>query len=174
MNAPLDDVGVELDAAIVEDADEPVLRLLRVSREVIGWQACCVDFVMPVRSKPACLSSKVPVPVPRTPSTGSAARIAKALARMDETIRRRATKRRCRRPCTRRSHHGRNPAPSPNVSCAFAVSTQPCLVAWHYGARPRANDLDPRGDATAAASSAAAISPLGRALHLGSGKVGPG
>jgi len=37
----------------------------------------------------------------------------------------------------------------------------------------RANDLDPRGDATAAASNAAAIAPPGRALHLGSAEVGP-
>jgi hypothetical protein len=68
--------------------------------------------------------------------------IAKSLARTDKTIRRRATKRHCRRPCTSRSHHGRTLALSPNVSCVFAVLTQPCLIAWaatkrDYGARPR-------------------------------------
>ncbi len=36
------------------------------------------------------------------------------------------------------------------------------------------NDLDPRGDATAAASNAAAIAQPGRALHLGSAQVGLG
>jgi len=34
-----------------------------------------------------------------------------------------------------------------------------------------ANDLDPRGDATAAASYAAAVAQPGRALHLGSAEV---
>src|SRR6516165_963455 len=34
------------------------------------------------------------------------------------------------------------------------------------------NDLEPRGDATAAASNAAAIAPPGHALRLGSGEVG--
>ena len=29
----------------------------------------------------------------------------------------------------RRSQHGRSPAPSPNVSCAFPILTQPCLIA---------------------------------------------
>src|SRR5215471_18217267 len=41
-----------------------------------------------------------------------------------------------------RLHHGRTLALLPNVSCAFAVLTQPCLIAWpatkrDYGARPR-------------------------------------
>jgi hypothetical protein len=69
--------------------------------------------------------------------------IAKALARTDDTIRRPATKNRCRRrPCARRSHHGRSPAPSPNASCAFPILTQPCLIAWaatkrDYGVRQR-------------------------------------
>src|SRR5262249_449299 len=43
-------------------------------------------------------------------------------------------------------------------------------------ASSRANDLDPRGDAAAAASNAAAIAiaPPDRALHLGSVEGGPG
>src|SRR5262249_31247560 len=50
---------------------------------------------------------------------------------------------RCRRrPRARRPHHGRSPAPSPNVSCAFPILTRPCLTAWSgtkrgYGAKRR-------------------------------------
>ena len=49
------------------------------------------------------------------PSPMRAMARAKALARTDETVRRPATKKRCRRPCTRHPHQGRTPAPSPNV-----------------------------------------------------------
>jgi len=133
----------------------PVLILDPCSslRSFIGWQACCGDFVVPVRSKPGCLSSRVKLcsragrtrpadPVNRERPRRGPMAIAKALARADETIRRPATKNRCRHPCTRRSHDGRTPAPWPNVSCAFAALTQPCLIAWapmkrDYGARPR-------------------------------------
>jgi len=46
----------------------------------------------------------------------------------------------------RRSHHGRSPAPSPNVSCASPIMAQPCLTTWdatkrNYGGSS-ANDLD--------------------------------
>jgi hypothetical protein len=51
--------------------------------------------------------------------------IAKAPAQTDETIRRPASKSRCQHS----SHHRRSPAPSPNVSCASAILTRPCLTA---------------------------------------------
>jgi hypothetical protein len=119
----------------------------------IGWQASCGGFVVPTRSKRGCLNFWVKLcpragrtrpahPVNRERPARGPMGIAKSLARTDETIRRRAAKRRCRRPCTRRLHHGRTLALSPNVSCAFAVLTRPCLIAWapmkrDYGARPR-------------------------------------
>jgi hypothetical protein len=56
--------------------------------------------------------------------------IANSLIPTDEAIRRPATDYRCRPPCARRSQHGRTPAPSPNVSCACAMLTRPCLTAW--------------------------------------------
>jgi hypothetical protein len=62
---------------------------------------------------------------------------------MYETIRPSpTTTTRYQRPCARRSGHGRSPALSPNVSCAFPTLTQPCLTAWaatkrDYGARQR-------------------------------------
>ena len=95
-------------------------------------------FVVPVRSKPGCLSSTVKLcpragrtrpagPVNRErPPRGSMA-IAKAAARTDESIRRAATENRRPRPCARGSDH---PAPSPNVSCALPILTRPCLIAW--------------------------------------------
>jgi hypothetical protein len=57
-------------------------------------------------------------------------------------LRRPVTKNRCPRQCARRSDHGRRPAPSPNVSCAFPILTRPCLTAWvamkrDYGAKRR-------------------------------------
>jgi hypothetical protein len=44
--------------------------------------------------------------------------------------------------CQYRSHHGRSPALSPNVSCAFPILTRPCLTAWaamkrDYGVKRR-------------------------------------
>jgi hypothetical protein len=33
-------------------------------------------------------------------------------------------------PCGRCSSHGRNPAPSPNCSCAFSILTRACLITW--------------------------------------------
>jgi FkbM family methyltransferase len=51
------------------------------------------------------------------------------LARTDETIRWRATKKRCRRPCAGHGYRGRNAAPSPNISCVFPNLTRACLTA---------------------------------------------
>jgi len=64
------------------------------------------------------------------------------LVRAGETIRRPATKNGCRRPRARHVHHARNPAPSPNVSCASPMLTRPCLTALaatkrDCGAKPR-------------------------------------
>jgi hypothetical protein len=117
----------------------------------IDWQACCGDFVVPVRSKPGCLSSRAKLcpragrtrpadPVNRERPPRGPMAVAKAPARTDETICRRATKNRCPRQCALRSDHGRSPAPSSNVSCAFPILTRPCLTAWaatkrDYGAR---------------------------------------
>jgi hypothetical protein len=85
---------------------------------------------------------------------------------------------RCRRPCTRRSHHGRTLALSPNVSCAFAILTPPCLIAWapmkrDYGARPRKR-FGPSRRCDSRRLQCGNDCATGRALHLGSGKVGPG
>jgi hypothetical protein len=120
------------------------------SSSFIDWQACCGDFVVPVRSKRGCSSSWVKL-CPRAgrarpadlvnrerPPCGSMA-IAKALARTDESIRRPATKNRRPRPCARGSDH---PAPSPNVSCAFPILTRTRLTPWAgtkrgYGAKRR-------------------------------------
>jgi hypothetical protein len=53
-----------------------------------------------------------------------------------------ATKNRCQRSSACVGHHGRNPAPSPNVSCASLMLTRPYLTAWALmkrdsGVRPR-------------------------------------
>jgi hypothetical protein len=105
-------------------------------RSLTGWQACCGDFVGPARSKLACLRCRVlfcshasrtrPADLVNRghshPSRVPMA-IAKPPARTDETMRRRATQNHCqRRPCARRSHHGR--------SCAFPTSTRPCSTGW--------------------------------------------
>src|SRR5262249_32166541 len=108
------------------------------------WQACCGDFVVPVRSKPACLSSRVKLcprvgrtrpadPVNRERPPHAPMAVAKAPARTDETIRRLATKNRWPRQCALHSDQ-------PNVSCAFPILTRPYLTAWaatkrDYGAR---------------------------------------
>src|SRR5262249_29358872 len=114
-------------------------------RSFIGWQAYCGAFIVPLRSKRGCLNFRLKL-CPRVGRTRPAdlvsrerpprwpMAITKVLARTDETIRRPAT--------ARRSGHCRSPAPSPNVSCAFPILTQPCLTAWaatkrDYGARQR-------------------------------------
>ena len=85
-------------------------------------------------------------PVPRTPSAGDphhAGQWPPQRPRLERT--RRSAGERPRKAvdvrCTRRAYDGRTPAASPNVSCAFPILTQPCLVAWvpmkrDYGARP--------------------------------------
>ena len=107
---------------------------------------------LPVRSKPASLSSRAnfcpragkprppdPVNRKRCKQPPEPMAIAKPLARTDETIGRPETKNRCRCLCVRRSDH---PMLSPNVSCASPILTRPCLTAWaatkrDYGARQR-------------------------------------
>ena len=121
-------------------------------RSLTGWPACCGDFVVLARSKPACLRSRAnfcpragklrpPDPVKRGRSQlpPEPMAIAKPLARTDKTIGRPETKNRCRPLCVRRSDH---PTPSPNVSCVFPILTLPCLTAWaatkrDFGARQR-------------------------------------
>jgi hypothetical protein len=93
--------------------------------------------LVPARREDPSRARRQPGPLPRRPMV-----IAKALARTDETLRQRATKKGCRRPCTPRAHDGRTPAASPNISCAFPILTRPCWIAWvptkqDYGARPR-------------------------------------
>src|SRR5262249_26521956 len=132
----------------------PVLILDQRSslRSLTGWQACCGDFVVLARSKPASLRPRAtfgphpgktcpagPVNRGRCKLPPEPMAIAKPLARTDETIGRAETKNRCRHLCVRRSDH---PTPSPNVSCAFPILTRPCLTAWaatkrDYGARQR-------------------------------------
>jgi hypothetical protein len=54
-----------------------------------------------------------------------------------------ATENHCqRRPCAHHLHQDRNPAPSPNISCAFPTLTRRCLTAWaamkrDYGVKRR-------------------------------------
>jgi hypothetical protein len=53
-----------------------------------------------------------------------------------------STKNCCRRPCARHLHHGRSPAPSPNISCVFPNLIRTCLTAWvatkpDSGVKPR-------------------------------------
>jgi len=63
------------------------------------------------------------------------------------------------------------------AQCFLRLSNfDPTLLdhAGSYETPSGANDLDPRGDTTAAAVNAAAIAPPGGALQLGSGKVGSG
>jgi hypothetical protein len=89
------------------------------------------------RSKRACLSSRAnfcPRAGKRRPTHPAKRKglppgrmaIAKGPARTDLPVHRRATAS-CRRPCTPHAHDG--PAPSPNVSCTFAILTRPCLIA---------------------------------------------
>jgi hypothetical protein len=115
----------------------------------------CGDFVVPARSKRACLRCRAnfcshagrirlagPVNRGRTQSRLGSMAIAKALARTDVTIRRSAiTTTRCQRPCGRRPVDRRSPAPLPNVSCASLILTRPCLTARaatkrDFGAKP--------------------------------------
>jgi len=134
----------------------PVLILDQRSSlgSLTGWPACCGDFVVLARSKPASLRSRADFCSSDEmdkrffhPETillfGRACHsrnrraplaIATPLARTDETIGRPEIKNCCRRLCVR--------PPSPNVSCAFPILTQPCLTAWavtkrDYGARQR-------------------------------------
>jgi len=110
-------------------------------RSFIGWQTSCGDFAVPVRSKRACLRSRAnfcsypgrprptgPVNWGRTQSPRGSMAIPKAPARTDDAIRP-AIKNRCPRPWGR-SDHARRPKPSPNVSWASQILTQPCLTAW--------------------------------------------
>jgi hypothetical protein len=120
----------------------PALILAQRSslRSLTGWQACCGDFVVLARSKPASLRSRATFcpragkprpaelvnwacckPPPRPMG------IAKPLARTDVRIGRPETKNCCRRLCVRCSDH---PALSPNVSCASPILALPCWTAW--------------------------------------------
>ena len=132
----------------------PVLILDQCSslRSLTGWPACCGDFVVLARSKPASLRSRAnfcphvgktcpagPVNRGRCQLPPEPMGIAKALARTDVRIGRPETKNCCRRLCGRRSDHS---TPSPNVSCAFPILTRPCLTAWaamkrDYGVKRR-------------------------------------
>src|SRR5262249_27073085 len=121
----------------------PVLILDRCSslRSLTGWPACCGDFVVLARSKPASLRSRANFcpHAGKTCPAGPVNRgrccqlppepmaIAKPLARTDEPIGRAETKNRCQRLCVRRSDH---PTPSPNVSCASLMLTRPYFTAW--------------------------------------------
>jgi hypothetical protein len=132
----------------------PVLILDQRSSlgSLIGWPACCGDFVVLARSKPASLRSRAnycshpgqtcpagPVNRGRCQLPPEPMAIAKPRARTDEAIGRPEIKNCCRRLCVRRPDH---PTPSPNVSSAFPILTRPCLTAWaatkrDYGGRQR-------------------------------------
>jgi len=123
-------------------------------RSLIGWQACCGDFVGSARSKLACFRCRVhfyshasrtrPAHlVNRAHPSRMPMAIAKPRPRTDETMRRLATENHCqRRPCAHHLHQDRNPAPLPNISCAFPTLTRRCLTAWaamkrDYGVKRR-------------------------------------
>jgi len=125
-----------IELALVHRLASLLWRLRRACAIETGLFEIQGEF-LPARRQNPSRGPRQPGPTPRGPMA-----IAKALAQTDETIRRRVTKKRCRRPCNRRSHYGRTRAPSPNVSCASPILTRPCLIGWaatkrDYGARPR-------------------------------------